>query len=224
MTVSIWLRQVTRSESSSRGWGELEGSGYGNFGLRKRRAWDEVDSMSEETSHSEGLFISRMACTVSLLPFTSHPAPKSHCNSIPVLSPLLLRIQPHSLTTRSQWPRGPDYGNMQAESLPSLTCTLPPISTGISTKILAEAHPNSFGTHITHPQRIREQWRQTINIIAETENWLYPRQKMSLSEARILTTHSDDCMHSWTQLQGQQLTQIYFRVYVTHSECQTNTV
>ena len=108
---------MTRSESSSRGWGELEGSGYGNFGLRKRRAWDEVDSMSEETSHSEGLFISRMACTVSLLPFTSHPAPKSHCNSIPVLSPLLLRIQPHSLTTRSQWPRGPDYGNMQAESL-----------------------------------------------------------------------------------------------------------
>ena len=47
---------------------------------------------------------------------------------------------------------------------------------------------------------------------------------MSLSEARILTTHSDDCMHSWIQLQGQQLTQIYFRVYWTHLECQTNIV
>ena len=34
--------------------------------------------------------MSKMARTVSLLPFTSHSDPKSHCNSIPELFTLLL--------------------------------------------------------------------------------------------------------------------------------------
>ena len=174
-------------------------------------------------------------------PFTSHSAPKSHCNSIPELFPLLLMdsasqsyhqvLSCHSALIimlllllnsfscvrlfATPWTAAYQASLSMGfsrpwlwwyviwKSVPSLTYILPPISTGISTKILAEAYPNSFGTYITHPQRIREQWWQTINIIAETESWLYPRQKMSLSEERILTTHSDNCMHSWIQLQGQ---------------------